>query len=68
MSSPVPRGAAGPARLSPEEAVLRARQAEILAQGRAFVFAAEEAAALQLRHDPVDEIVEPRRADRGTRR
>src|SRR5579864_9498560 len=42
-----------------EEAVFGARQAEIFAQRPAFVFAAEEAAALQLRDDPVDEIVEP---------
>src|SRR5690349_14313408 len=44
-----------------EEAVLRARQAEVLAQRPAFVLAAEEAAALQLRHHAVDEIVETAR-------
>src|ERR1700730_18396496 len=41
-----------------EEAVFRAGQTEVLAQGLAFVFAAEEAAALQFGDDPVDEIVE----------
>src|SRR6202022_1086028 len=44
-----------------EEAVLGARQAEIFAQGLAFVFAAEEAAALQFGDDPVDEVVEAAR-------
>src|SRR6266446_3718457 len=41
-----------------EEAVLGAREAEVLTQGLAFVFAAEDAAALQFGDDPVDEIVE----------
>src|SRR5690242_14149259 len=41
-----------------EETVLRARQAEVFAQGAALVFAAEEAAALQFGDDPVDKIVE----------
>src|ERR1700730_8589884 len=44
-----------------EEAVFRAGQAEIFAQGLAFVFAAEEAAALQFGDDPVDEVVEAAR-------
>src|SRR5215813_3126050 len=42
-----------------EETVLRPRQAEVLAQGLALVLAAEDAAALQLGHHPVDEIIEP---------
>src|SRR5205085_10484242 len=42
-----------------EEAVLRAGQAEIFAQRLAFILAAEQTAALQFRHDPVDKIVEP---------
>jgi hypothetical protein len=41
-----------------EEAVFRPRQAEILAQCRAFVFFAENAATLKFRHDFVDEIVQ----------
>ena len=53
-------------RLRFEEAVGRPRQAEVLAQGGAFVFAAEEAAPLQLRHDLVDEVVQALRAGRGT--
>ena len=49
-----------------EEAVLRPRQAEVLAQRLALVFAAEHAAALQLRHHAFDEVVEPGRAGTGT--
>src|SRR5271169_949198 len=44
-----------------EEAVLGARQPEILAQRLAFVFAAEEVTALELRHHLVDEVVEAAR-------
>src|SRR6185503_3640858 len=44
-----------------EEAIVRARQAEVLAQGPALVLGAEDAAALQLGHDLVDEVVEPAR-------
>src|SRR5215471_6220661 len=44
-----------------EETVLGAWQAQILAQGLAFVFSAEEAAALQFGHDLVDEIVQAAR-------
>src|SRR4051794_34360422 len=44
-----------------EEAVLRPPQSQVLAQGLALVFAAEEAPALQFRNDPVDEFVEPAR-------
>src|SRR5258705_498157 len=47
-----------------KEPVFRARQAEVFAQRLALVFAAEQAAALQFRHDPVDEIVEPARHPR----
>ena len=36
----------------------RARQAEIVAQRGALIFAPEQAAALQFRHDLVDEVVE----------
>ena len=53
---------------SSEEPIRRPRQAEILAQRRALVFAPEQPAALQFRHDLVDEIVEARRADTGTSR
>ncbi len=42
-----------------EEPVLRPRQAEVLAQGLALVFAPEDAAALQLRHHAIGEILEP---------
>src|SRR5215472_17181932 len=44
--------------------VCRPRQAEVLEQGAALVLAAEEAAALQFRHDPVDKLVEPARHPR----
>src|ERR1700737_1388249 len=44
-----------------EKAVFGAGQAEVFAQGLAFVFAAEEAAALQFGDDPVDEVVEAAR-------
>src|SRR5262245_44088526 len=44
-----------------EEAVPRPRQAEILAQRLAGVLAPEDAAALQLRHHAIDEVVEPAR-------
>jgi hypothetical protein len=44
-----------------EKPVLRARQSQILAQCGAFILAAEQAAPLQLRHDAVDEVVEPTR-------
>src|SRR5262245_15800169 len=47
-----------------EEAVLRPRQAQIFAQRRAFIFAAVDAAPLQLRYHLVDEIVEPGRQER----
>ena len=47
-----------------EEAVLRAGQPEVFAQGAAFVFAAEEVATLQFGDDPVDEIVETARDPR----
>ena len=49
-----------------EELVLRPRQAEILPQRPALVFAAEHAAPLQFGHDLVDEIVEAFGHDRGT--
>src|ERR1700693_3433985 len=39
-----------------KEAIPRARQAEMLAQGRPFVVAPKQAAALQLRNDARDEI------------
>src|SRR5712671_808157 len=42
-----------------EKPVCRPRQAEILAQRLALVVAPEDAAALQLRHHAVDEVVEP---------
>jgi UDPglucose 6-dehydrogenase len=42
-----------------KETIARPRQAEIFAQRPALVFAAEQPAALQLRHDQADEIVEP---------
>ena len=42
-----------------EEPVLRPRQAQILPQRLAFVFPPEDFALLQLRHDLVDEVVEP---------
>ena len=42
-----------------EEPVRRAWQAQVLAQGGAFVLAAEQAAALQLRHYLVHEVVQP---------
>jgi Domain of unknown function (DUF4169) len=48
-----------------EEAVLRARQAETFPQGPAFVFAAEEVAALEFGDDAVDEIVEAARDPRA---
>ena len=41
-----------------EELVFRARQAQILAQGLALVFAAEDAAALQRRDNAVVEAAE----------
>src|ERR1700757_3733423 len=41
-----------------EEAVLGARQSEVLAQGLALVFAAKQPAALQFRHDLIDKIGE----------
>src|SRR5215470_18703162 len=44
-----------------EETVARPRQAEVFAQRRAFVLAAEDAAPLQPRHHAVDEVVEPAR-------
>src|SRR6266404_4428393 len=47
-----------------EEAVFGAGEAEVLAQGLAFVFAAEEVAALQFGDDLVDEIVEAARDPR----
>jgi hypothetical protein len=47
-----------------EEAVLGAREAEVFAQGPAFVFAAEEVAALEFGDDSVDEIVEAARDPR----
>ena len=53
-------------RLTLKEPVLRPRQAEIFAQGPALILGAEDAAALQLGHHLVDEIVEPARQDRGT--
>src|SRR5262245_64641807 len=42
-------------------AVLGPRQSQVLPQGRAFVLRAEQAAALQLRNEQVDDIVEPLR-------
>src|SRR2546430_9236203 len=47
-----------PPRAVGEEGVFGAGEAEVLAQGLAFVFAAEEVAALQFGDDLVDEIVE----------
>src|SRR5689334_20308869 len=44
-----------------EEAVGWPRQTEVFAQRPAFVFAAENTAALQLGHNLVDEVVEPGR-------
>src|SRR5580692_7962044 len=44
-----------------EEPVLRSRQAEMIAQGGAFVIAAEQAAYLQFRDDARDKVVEPTR-------
>jgi hypothetical protein len=49
----------GEARLALEEAVLRPRQAQILAQGLALIFPAEDAAALELGHHALHHIVEP---------
>src|SRR5262244_1960461 len=46
-------------RLLREEAVLRPRQPEILAQGPALIFPPEDAAALELRHHAQDDVVEP---------
>ena len=37
-----------------EETVFRPREAKVFPQGRLLVFAAEQAAALQFRHQPVD--------------
>src|SRR5262245_908793 len=51
--------ALAPLRVALKEPVLRPRQTEILAQRPALVFAAIDAAPLQLRHDLVDEVVEP---------
>src|SRR5271168_2278370 len=42
-----------------EKLVRRARQAEMLAQRRAFIVLAEQPAPLQLRHHHVDELVQP---------
>src|SRR6476661_8870947 len=42
------------------EAISRPRQPDILAQGPAFVSRAEQAAALQLGNDELDELVEAR--------
>jgi hypothetical protein len=39
-----------------EKSVLRPRQAQILAQRRAFIFGAKQAAPLQLGHDAIAEI------------
>ena len=47
-----------PGRKSSEEAILRTRQAEVLAQGLALVFAPEDATALEFGHDAIDEVVE----------
>src|ERR1051325_2606438 len=47
-----------------KEPVFRPRQPEIVTQGPALVFAAEQPAPLQFRHDPVDKIVEPARYPR----
>src|SRR5271166_4633790 len=47
-----------------EKAVLGAGETEVFAQGPAFVFAAEEVAALQFGDDAVDEIVEAARDPR----
>src|SRR5947209_17639567 len=44
-----------------EKPVLGARQAEVFAQSLAFVFAAEEVAALEFGDDAVDDIVEAAR-------
>src|SRR5438445_7852122 len=44
-----------------EKAVRGAGQAEILPQGLAFIFAAEEAAPLEFGDDPVDKVVEAAR-------
>src|SRR5882672_6330334 len=44
-----------------EEPVLGPRQAEVFAQGLALVLGAVDAAALQLGHDQIDEVVEPAR-------
>jgi hypothetical protein len=41
-------------------------EAEVFAQGLAFVFVAEEVAALEFGDDAVDEIVEAARDPRGT--
>jgi hypothetical protein len=49
-----------------EEAVLRARQAEIFPKCRALVFAPKDAAPLQFRHNRIDEIVGVRRGRRET--
>src|SRR5215470_8063412 len=50
------RRSEAPSRL--KEPIARARQPEVLAQGRALVFAPEQAAPLQLGDDAVHEVVE----------
>src|ERR1700759_5428537 len=47
-----------------KEPIGRPRQTEIFAQGRAFVFAAEQAAPLQFGNDLLDEIFEAARENR----
>src|SRR5688572_2580335 len=46
------------------EAVDRTLEAKVFAQGLALVLEAEQAAALELRHDQLHEVVEPGRHDR----